>query len=137
MNLWQWISSRWSRRTARLHAYAAGYFWLPCPICGECFSGAEWATHEKYSSIPKDDQSACGVCPKSSCMAEAKRRTLRYRALRMNGVKIEAALQLSRFADDVFSVPIESACDERWYPWVFGRMPEGAVVCVDESGDAP
>ena len=26
----------------RIYAYAFGFFWSPCPICGELFGGHEW-----------------------------------------------------------------------------------------------
>jgi hypothetical protein len=31
---------RW-RRIARLRAHLRGYFWLPCPACGQMFAGYE------------------------------------------------------------------------------------------------
>jgi C4-type Zn-finger protein len=31
----------------RLYAFTHGYFWLPCPICGEEFGG-----HEVTGSVP-------------------------------------------------------------------------------------
>ena len=37
------------------HAYATmnGYFWLPCPVCGEPFGGHEWADVDGLpSSVP-------------------------------------------------------------------------------------
>jgi hypothetical protein len=30
---------RWAHR---LYAWLAGYFWLPCPLCGAHFGGHEW-----------------------------------------------------------------------------------------------
>jgi hypothetical protein len=34
------------RRLNRIYAFLFGYFWLPCPACGEMFGGHEagWAT---------------------------------------------------------------------------------------------
>ena len=42
-------------------AYAAfmGYFWLPCPLCGECFGGHEWTNHD---GMPADDGMTSGIC---------------------------------------------------------------------------
>ena len=61
---------RGDRTAARLHAYLAGYFWLPCPNCGRMFGGQELATGTGHStSIPKPDGSGTGlaICP--SCTA--------------------------------------------------------------------
>ena len=27
----------------RVWAFVMGYFWMPCPLCGESFGGHEWA----------------------------------------------------------------------------------------------
>lgn len=51
---------RYQRRYARLH----GYFWLPCPICGDEFGG-----HERHGTIPTNEPGRLsGICP--SCTAE-------------------------------------------------------------------
>ena len=58
-------------------AWFLGYFWLPCPICGEYFRGHEG----KYQALmvspssETSDGSLKGkmVCPKPSCIAEARR----------------------------------------------------------------
>lgn len=44
-----------------------GYFWLPCPICGNNFGGHEWSEtlYSNYSS-------GFGTCPE--CVTECKRR---------------------------------------------------------------
>jgi ribosome-binding protein aMBF1 (putative translation factor) len=44
-----------------------GYFWLPCPICGNNFGG-----HEYSGSLDYSDFTGEGVCPR--CAEEAKRR---------------------------------------------------------------
>ncbi len=31
---------RWCHRC---YAWFAGYFWLPCPVCGQMFGGHEWS----------------------------------------------------------------------------------------------
>ena len=48
-----------------------GYFWLPCPICGENFGGFEWGEtlYDSWSS-------GTGVCP--ACGEEALRRNKLY-----------------------------------------------------------
>jgi len=40
---------RWMHK---LYASAAGYFWLPCPVCGRMFGGHEIETFGR--SIPTD-----------------------------------------------------------------------------------
>ena len=109
------------RMLAQIHAQMFGYFWLPCPICGECFSGAEW---EGGAAIPKDDRVSTGVCPKSSCMQEAKRRVLRYRALRMMGHSINWSRAMSAESDETMVVNVELA-ETGWYGWLFKQdLPE-------------
>jgi hypothetical protein len=50
-----------------LYAHFAGYFWLPCPICGRCFGG-----HEKGGTLQRDLFTAWSVC--RACVAEAKQK---------------------------------------------------------------
>lgn len=59
---------RWSHK---LYAKTFGYFWLPCPICGEYFGGHE----VKYGtpSVPVGRR-ARTVCPKQECASEAMNR---------------------------------------------------------------
>lgn len=63
-----------SRAGARLVAKTLGYFWLPCPLCGEEFGGHEWRNIlGHYSSIPCPDRGAdygVGICP--DCTAAGK-----------------------------------------------------------------
>jgi len=48
----------------RLYAYLHGYFWLPCPLCGQYFGGHEWRDYDgKPSSIPTGPFSGRGICP--------------------------------------------------------------------------
>lgn len=52
----------------RWYAKAAGYFWLPCPLCSEEFGGHEWlpSTPELASDIPDPDGDplvGAGICP--------------------------------------------------------------------------
>lgn len=48
-------------------AKANGYFWLPCPLCGQKFGGHEWKDYDGLSSqIPADDGvpgHGQGICP--------------------------------------------------------------------------
>lgn len=48
-----------------------GYFWLPCPICGEHFGG-----HEISGSLMTSWDSGVGVC--KNCFNEAARRNALY-----------------------------------------------------------
>lgn len=53
------------RAAARAIARAGGYFWLPCPVCGEEFGGHEWrSVHGHESSIPDLDlpNTSTGIC---------------------------------------------------------------------------
>jgi hypothetical protein len=59
------IPERW-RRAHRTYASLAGFFWLPCPLCGTMMSGHEWRDIDgKPSRIPKGDGpgSFTGICP--------------------------------------------------------------------------
>ena len=57
------------RRLAWQYARLLGYFWLPCPVCRQEFSGHEWRkVNGHVSTIPDGDQSgpmskATGICP--------------------------------------------------------------------------
>jgi len=55
------------------YANLRGYFWLPCPLCGEYFGGHEWRTGDYlfYS-----DRNASGVCP--NCGEKAKQLSKEY-----------------------------------------------------------
>lgn len=50
---------RWRPRRA-IWAYRSGVFWLPCPTCGEPFSGHEWVGR---FTVKQPDRSGRGVCP--------------------------------------------------------------------------
>jgi hypothetical protein len=41
----------------RLYAESMGYFWLPCPMCGEMFGG-----HESSDEATPDDRVVCRAC---------------------------------------------------------------------------
>lgn len=50
-----------------IKAHLCGYFWLPCPICGNNFGGHEW---ELGNSLNISPTIGMGVCP--DCHDEAK-----------------------------------------------------------------
>jgi hypothetical protein len=52
-----------------LIAHLGGYFWLPCPICGENFGGHEWGDESLYIG----GGSGWGVC--ANCGDEARERS--------------------------------------------------------------
>jgi hypothetical protein len=56
-----------SRAFHRTYARTMGYFWLPCPLCGQEFGGHEWRDIDgKRSSIPAPDGPqgmSIGICP--------------------------------------------------------------------------
>lgn len=53
------------RRLHRLYAKTAGYFWLPCPLCGQEFGGHEWRDIAGKSSTIAGDEpgKGIGICP--------------------------------------------------------------------------
>jgi hypothetical protein len=64
LHRWRWLN--------KLYASIFGYFWLPCPICGEYFGGHEWLDgHDLYYSA----HSAKGVCYKKECYEKSKQRS--------------------------------------------------------------
>jgi hypothetical protein len=62
----------------KFYADVMGYFWFPCPVCGEPFGGHE--LDENYVALEataKDGKAmATVVCPKEACKAEAVRRNM-------------------------------------------------------------
>lgn len=57
---------RLPRRLHELFAKLNGYFWLPCPLCGELFGGHEWRDIDgKPAEIPDPDHAGrgIGICP--------------------------------------------------------------------------
>ena len=59
-----------NRTLAKIWAHLWGYFWLPCPICGEMFGGHEGSLGVLIVA-PGD---ARLTCSKLSCRVEAARR---------------------------------------------------------------
>ena len=48
----------------RIYAFIHGYFWLPCPICGQYFGGHEWKTDSPNAFVQlADDTGGTGICP--------------------------------------------------------------------------
>ena len=69
----------WMRK---LRANLGGYFWLPCPICGEMFGGFEASSQCITKEVYKTNDCITGstgecVCPKKECIEEAKNRNMR------------------------------------------------------------
>jgi hypothetical protein len=54
-----------NRTFNKMYARLNGYFWLPCPLCGQHFGGHEWSHGNKCSSIPKPGSpgTGMGICP--------------------------------------------------------------------------
>ena len=49
------------RTLNRLYAFVCGYFWLPCPLCGDMFGGHEAGRY----SVPVQGQPGTGrICCK-------------------------------------------------------------------------
>lgn len=44
------------------YANKHGYFWLPCPICGEYFGGHEWSCEDRHYT--SQDGRHWGMCNK-------------------------------------------------------------------------
>jgi hypothetical protein len=53
----------------RLRANLGGYFWIPCPLCGEMFGGHEWSGAAIYP-WPNDLGHGIGIC--RACEREGK-----------------------------------------------------------------
>jgi hypothetical protein len=66
---------KFKRLYHRIYAWWFGYFWLPCPVCGEYFGGHEWGHDSRGSvSLLKADDPARGkgVCSNSLCISFAQ-----------------------------------------------------------------
>ena len=62
---------RWMHK---LYARFFGFFWLPCPLCGDLFGGHEWRSRAAVL-WHKDRSGGTGVCEK--CIPEAQERNRR------------------------------------------------------------
>ena len=59
------------RIAAKIYAKEHGYFWIPCPSCGNDFGGQEWGDVDgKSSTIWNDGSAGIGICP--SCTIDGK-----------------------------------------------------------------
>lgn len=59
------IPERW-RLAHRAYAALAGFFWLPCPLCGKMTGGHEWGDINGKSSgtaVPGEPGMFKGICP--------------------------------------------------------------------------
>ncbi len=56
------------RRWEQYKAYLGGYFWLPCPICGEMFGG-----QEEHGRLCLKNESGWRTC--INCAKEARKRS--------------------------------------------------------------
>ena len=59
------------RRLEQVRALVGGFYWLPCSLCGEYFSGRESGKGFIYEGVG----AFRSVCPKAACIAEAERLT--------------------------------------------------------------
>jgi hypothetical protein len=58
--------NRLPRWLHRAYAWAFGYFWLPCRLCGRYSGGHEWRDRRGLSSDIADPEHAgtrLGICP--------------------------------------------------------------------------
>ena len=58
------------RTLNRIYAWLFGYFWLPCPVCGQMFGGHEIANCFTAALVGKDGR-AQRVCPDPQCSHDA------------------------------------------------------------------
>lgn len=72
------------RKVNEWYARAHGYFWLPCPVCGEKFGGHEWEQVDgKPSAIyndPENPGKGRGICP--ACTAAGKGNEPNWQAMK-------------------------------------------------------
>ena len=62
------------RLFAKLKAHLLGYFWLPCPVCGEYYAGFEHGKH----SWPITFERGRLVCSKVLCQEKALEEIARF-----------------------------------------------------------
>jgi len=62
------------RTLNRWYAAVAGYFWLPCPLCGQCFGGHEWRVCRKghESAIPDPERPGGGIAICRDCTSAGR-----------------------------------------------------------------
>lgn len=92
------------RRLNHLYAQLTGYFWLPCPICGEMFGGHECGTQ----SLLKDWYMGDVVCNRPACNEEAKRRNQQlFSRLRLNEIATSSGVSCTLI--DWLAPPVTSS----------------------------
>jgi hypothetical protein len=57
------VTLHWSRWWPRIQAWRGGYFWVPCPGCGEPFGGQEVDDTHHFASIPGGEDDHRLICP--------------------------------------------------------------------------
>lgn len=74
---WKRVQHHRVRARERRYAKSRGFFWLPCPICGEHFGGHE--AQRAYPLMILRTGVGIGqcVCPKLECAVEADKRNVR------------------------------------------------------------
>jgi hypothetical protein len=70
------------------YANFSGYFWLPCPLCGNFFGGHEWKIDNKGDAyiLIDPDGSGKAVCP--NCHERAKNYNIKWLASRSLNMRI-------------------------------------------------
>jgi hypothetical protein len=54
-----------------MYARLRGYFWLPCPLCGQEFGGHEWRYENSFGIIPSGKPGiGLAICP--DCAVEKR-----------------------------------------------------------------
>ena len=82
---------RMPRMFHRLYASVMGYFWIPCPICGEPFGGHETPDVGLMTSWTD------GKCICLGCEEEAERRNEEFMAQNPHpGILVERAVLIER-----------------------------------------
>ena len=71
------------RAQHRAYAESRGFFWLPCPRCGQPFGGHEWRYGPEYTITYPGGDAGEGVCPR--CPSPPGRRETRETATRVFG----------------------------------------------------
>ena len=46
----------------KLYAHLFGYFWLPCPLCGQMFGGHEWKRGHLIRITQYNSKGICKDC---------------------------------------------------------------------------
>ncbi len=65
------MTPTWLRR---MRAEWGGYFWLPCPLCGQYFGGNEWRLpHQSLRYSTSSSRAVCRDCAGSEAVMESER----------------------------------------------------------------